>query len=256
MSLTSLALLSLRFENAEEFKRYIDDLQQIEQELLIYKDKNSDFYFCQAGIYKNERLIVTPTSKDDLAKLQNSLKEVESIQKWAIQVAADGKQGEGFKERWLKLKKEIECVYKFSRDCAADSPGKIFKHSPDTDKQEALQLLTKLSKILAKGKIGIGAFLFKPSLKNFYKNTTINGVKLKTSAECDVFKNYIDLELQRKDLAKLWNDLMTSFGVPKFESFGKGPFDKGPEETAKNYCPKIDKYLDWHDIEHPNIMQP
>lgn len=234
------------FEKAEDFEADLIAIQTAKSDWKEQEQKYPDYTFDykKLRIRKNEKTIAKMVGREKLTHLVELLKDFECLEQWGVEAACDGKQGSGFKERWVLLKTQIESAVELSSSVASSFLGKKFEYDADNEKLKSF--LDKLQRTYyTKGKIPWYTFAFDRVGKELFASTKLNGRRLSSATDCQALKDFIALDKKRKAVAWLWNRLIAKFNVPVFEELGDAP-----ELTASNYCPKIERYINWYKKEY------
>lgn len=231
-----------------EFTELCKNLSCLEEKLAL-TNKQADVRV--SNLPEQQGVMISLTSGDCLVKYpdNNLLKDLleycnnySDIEEWKRAVAADGKAGGGYRERWLTLIEQINTVNKLGAEFANRGLGKDIEIAEGTDLHSVLPLLHKVKGFFDKdGKLPFGFKLFYSDCNKALQSVLINGVKPASSSDCAVIINYIELELARNICGKYWENLLVPYGIAEFSHLGVEP-----ERKAGKYVEPIKYFLDWH----------
>lgn len=181
--------------------------------------------------------------RKDLTVIKDYIASLGRIDTWMKAAAVDGKNGGGYRQKWLILSDQIAKTCDYSDSIISEQFGHniVFLH-PD-NKSDIQKAIMDLREVLAqKGKVSKLQLWGNKNLKIALEEVSFDGNSLNSASDCDVVLHIIELEALRKQCAVYWNQLLSVHGVPAFTELDL----HAPEQIAKNWLPSIAKYLDWY----------
>lgn len=177
----------------------------------------------------------------DLKKLINK-GAPESFSNWELYAILDGKKSGGFKKVWENLINSIEDAYSYAGDIAQITIGK--KMTGNTEISEnTVKLLEKIKTHLKTGKKLSGlVFLMHKEWKALCSTITIDNKNIGSIEDCDILIALCQIQLKRKNIGNLWNELIEKNGGVSYSELGDEP-----EQVCISYNPKIKDGIEWYD---------
>ncbi len=186
------------------------------------------------------------TSISNLSEYVNNYKQYED---WVINVCCDGKKGGVYRKKWTTLIQNIQSTIEINETILDKFFGKTITEDMDILVENKALIIKLKSKLSKKNKIGKFDLLINSSLNKIINLNVVNNKPLQTVADCEFVLNSIDLQKSRKDLAIIWDELMSVAGLPKFKELDKNE----PEKTAEKYIDSIKKYLKWYSNDYEKL---
>jgi len=186
-------------------------------------------------------------SADELQGLAaNLIQAVEPLsgdEKWKLAAMYAGKYGGEYRKPWDAL---VNFVHEVHRE-AAHAQESFLKYGPQVPNEPAVEDQECVAgEILAHmedgGKLGSIALLTHKSWKNFIESTKVNNAHPKRPEHFQALRQFLRLQMLRKDLTARWDRQMTPLGAPPSSEMGKQI-----EKTPMQFCDSIQDCLNWHD---------
>lgn len=184
--------------------------------------------------------------EEEVKSLQEYCGRYKQIEEWKRVAAADGKNGGGYRERWLKLTGQIEATNKLFADLSTKALGVDIKFADGIFMQDLLPPLQKVKNMYEKnGSLPFMFGIFHADCKKALQQVRVNG-KMPDSAElCELAIMKIEFLEAQNMLSNYWQELMVPYGVPEFNALGTVPV-----RVAMQFVETIKYYLDWHEVEY------
>ena len=187
--------------------------------------------------------------EEEVKSLQEYCGHYEQIDEWKRVVVADGKNGGGYRERWIKLAKQIEVTNKLFADLSTKALGVDIEFANGIFMQDLLPSLHKVKDMYEKnGGLPFMFGIFYADCKKDLRQVRVNG-KIPDSAEsCELAIMKIEFLTAQSILSNYWKELMVPYGVPEFDLLGTAPV-----RIATQFVEPIEYYLDWHEVEYKKL---
>lgn len=173
-------------------------------------------------------------------EVSDYLKSFGDMEGWMKYAAADGVKGGKYAERWNTLINQINTTCEirektvgetFGKDISIKDPAELAKH------EEAFKKISDL--LYGKSKISKLDRMLNKGISEALDLVKIDGEEIKSSDDCNIIIDLIDLQKNRNKCAAYWKDLIERSGETAY-------YDLDPEEPemiAKEWIPSIERNL-------------
>jgi hypothetical protein len=246
----------------EDFNNLIESIQkgeiriqELEQKLASMNIEilcnNTDIQIRKSGGIVAPLITNTNSNIDIIDEFSNFISTFYDYEDWMVYAAVDGKKCGGYRQCWTDLIDNINKTVEFSDSFVKERFGKTITFSDDTNYEESLTTLeTMKAKLKQNGKLSFFDEIFNKSIKEIKEKIKINDSIITTSQDCSLIINTIKLEKMRKLLCDQWNNLIGKHNYKKFDELD----ENDPEQIAKKFVSKINKYLDWYKNEYSKLQ--
>lgn len=187
-----------------------------------------------------------------IADLKDDTASFEKIEPWMIRAVADGKNGGAFRKRWELLIEQIWNTCDCAEQLLEEQLGQTVCFSNEQEAASLVPSLKTLKEIFErKGKISKMARLLHKDCVPALENVKVNGHTLQSKMDCELALHTIECAEERSLCAGYWNNLLAVHGIPSFFELDA----KEPERIAKNWIPRIQKYLNWYRNAYTPLME-
>lgn len=183
----------------------------------------------------------------ELKNLNDFLKNLGSIPRWAIQIISDSKRGNSRIGLWTSLVEVLEKTYAKSEAFVSERLGKEITLPNTAVAIAGKKVLTELGVLLVNPGFINKIRMNSKSFSDAKKLVLINGMPIETAEQCELAINYIELIELRLKSKDVWDNLLSIHDCPLYNDLDT----QEPESAAYRWLSDIKKYLSWYEKDFP-----
>lgn len=203
--------------NPDDFSKLVAKMQKCKDHLKTFEDINiykvtHNFAFDDITVTLkdgSDNFVIHAPKKEALQQLLDTCNALESMKKWQIKAAVNGKNGGAMRKRWETLIQQIDRTNKIFENYMNISFGKNLEINEDHNILRPIA--ERMQSIFeTKGKISRFNLFFHKDFKIVLENVSINNCEIQSAEDCELLIQFIEYSSQLKICQSYWHNLIVA----------------------------------------------